>query len=372
MKRLSKIIDISLYIIVSIVLIAAVTSAIWDKPMIFSSVRSNSMYPLFQRSDMIIIKSISEKDKINIGDIVVFKVGEGSLSSKGWIVHRIIEGDEISGYITKGDANEYTDQGSGGNPPIKREWISSRVLTIGKQPLKIPLIGYLPLWMENLQTNPYTIPIIAVVLAMIVGVSELTNNKSKRKKKKNGLELQLIYFFGGLTITVIMGATMLATSQRILIPYEVSESSTGVIMGSNVGLIKIGDEIEKPLSELSNKGIFPIITTITTKDEQITCSHSLTILKPGDVLETEMKLQASKIGKFDTVIYVGMFFPFLPSKWIYNLSLKSYWLALMVVSLVPGLPLMLYPMLDNSMRKKTIKEIRRMLRRILRFIPIFS
>lgn len=372
MKKLSKLIDMILYIIVAIALTAAVTSAIWDKPMIFSSVRSNSMYPLFQRSDMILIKSISDNDAVNIGDIVVFKVEEGSLSSKGWIVHRIMEGNEETGYITKGDANNYTDQASGGTGPIKREWIVSRVLTIGEKPLKIPLIGYLPLWMEKFQSNPYSMPIIAVVLATIVGISELASEKKRKKKKKSRLELQLVYFFGGLTITVIMAATMLAASQRIVIPFEVSETSSGVMMGSNVGIIKIGEEIERPLSELSNKGFFPIISTITTKDEQITFSPHLTTLKPGCSIEAKMKLKASTAGEFNTTIHVGMFYPFLPSKLVYNLAEKSYWLALSVISLIPGIPLMIYPILDSSMRKKTIKEIRRLVRRIGRFIPIFN
>ncbi len=372
MRKLSKIIDIILYFIVAVVLFAAVTSAIWKKPMLFSSVRSNSMYPLFQRSDMILIKSLSSNDAVSIGDIVVFKTEEGSLSNKGWIVHRIVDGNEETGYITKGDANDYIDQASGGTPPIKREWIVSKVLTFGDAPIKIPLIGYLPLWMEKFQANPYAMPIIAVVLAAIVGVSEFVNNKKKKNKKKGNLDLQLIYFFGGLTIAVIMGATMLATSQRIIIPYEVTESSQGIIMGSSIGIIKIGDEIEKPLSELSNKGFFPIIATITTKDEQIKIDHPLYTLEPGSEIEVEMKLKATKVGKYDTLINIGMFYPFLPSKLIYMLSVKSYWLALIIVSLIPGLPLMLYPIIDGSMRRKTIKEIRRFIRRICRSIPIFN
>jgi len=245
-------------------------------------------------------------------------------------------------------------------------------LSIGGYPLKIPLIGYLPLWAEKFQSNPYTMPIIAVVLAVIVGINQLISDKKKKKKRKRGLDLQLIYFFGGLTISIIIGTTMLATSQRIVVPYEVSESSQGVLMNSNVGIIKIGEKIENPLSELSNKGFFPITATITTKDKQITLSHPLTTLKPGDEIKTEMKLKASIAGKYNTTIYVGMFYPFLPSKLIYKLAVKSYWLPLFVISLIPGLPLMLYPIFDSSMRRKTIKEIRRLIRRILKSMPIFN
>lgn len=375
MRKLSFFIDVILYIIVGIALTAAVTSALWNKPMLLTSVRSNSMYPLFQRSDMLFVKSISDSYKVKIGDIVVFKVYDGGLSSKGWIVHRIISGDEESGYITKGDANEYTDQSSGGTGPIQRNWIVSKVITIGKKPMKIPLIGYIPLWMEKFQKNSYTLPLIAILLATIIAVNEIISGKKKKKKKRvkrSGLELQMLYFFGGLTLSVIIGASMMASSQRIYLPYEVSEVKNGILMGSNIGIIRVGDEIMKPLTTVSNNGIFPIITTINTKDKQITLNQSRAKLRKGSSIEIEMQLNATKVGKYTSTIHVGMFYPFLPNEWIYYLAEKNYGLALIVVSLIPGLPLMLYPIIDNKMRKKTGKELRCLLRRIRRSIPVLN
>ena len=46
---------------------------------------------------------------------------------------------------------------SDGTGPIKREWIAGRALTIGETPIVIPKLGYLSLWMEKYQSNPYTI-----------------------------------------------------------------------------------------------------------------------------------------------------------------------------------------------------------------------
>ena len=356
-KVLNRIIDIVLYIIVGIILFAAVTSAIWNKPMLLTAVRSNSMYPLFQRGDMIMIKSLSESDTVKIDDIVVFKSEEGSLSGQGFVVHRIIEQTDDGNFITKGDANDYND------PVLKREWIYSKAVTLGKLPVKIPLLGYLPLWMENFQNNPYAMPLIAVILAGIIGVSELTNSK-KKNKKKNNFDMQLLYFFSGLTISIVMAATMLTTSQRIVLPYEVSENNQGVIMGSAVGIMKVGDERTIPLADLSNKGFMPVTATITSKDEQLKFSHTLETLNKGDELKPEMTLKAQNAGKYESLIHIGLFYPLLPKNLIYNLANNSYWLALAVVSLIPGLPLMLYPMIDKTMRRKTIKEIRRKVRRI--------
>lgn len=357
-KIFNRIIDILLYIFVGIILFAAVTSAIWNKPVMFSAVRSNSMYPLFQRGDMIMIKSLSESDAVKIDDIVVFKSEEGSLSGQGFVVHRIIKQTDDGNYITKGDANDYKD------PILKREWIYSKAVTLGKLPVKIPLLGYLPLWMENFQNNPYAMPLIAVILAGIIGVSELTDNKKKKKKKKNNLDMQLLYFFSGLTISIVMAATMLTTSQRIVLPYEVSENNQGVIMGSAVGIMKVGDERTIPLADLSNKGFMPVTATITTKDEQLKFSHTLETLNNGDELKPELTLEAKYPGNYESVIHIGLFYPLLPKSIIYNLANNSYWLALAVVSLIPGLPLMLYPIIDKTMRRKTIKEIRRKIRRI--------
>ncbi|HBC30977.1 MAG TPA: hypothetical protein DC024_07010, partial [Clostridiales bacterium] len=97
---------------------------------------------------------------------------------------------------------------------------------------------------------------------------------------------------------------------------------------------------------------------------QLKFSHTLETLNNGDELKPELTLEAKYPGNYESVIHIGLFYPLLPKSIIYNLANNSYWLALAVVSLIPGLPLMLYPIIDKTMRRKTIKEIRRKIRRI--------
>ena len=40
-----------------------------------------------------------------------------------------------------------------------------------------------------------------------------------------------------------MGATMLASGQNLNLTYEVSEQGQGVLMGSDVGILQVGDEV---------------------------------------------------------------------------------------------------------------------------------
>ena len=367
MKLFTRILNALLAIAILCTLIAAVGSAITKKPVLLSVIRSNSMYPVWERGDMVIIKNLNEKDIIQNGDIVFFETEEGSLSDKGWIAHRIVDGNENAGFITKGDANDYTDQNDG-TGLINREWIAAKAFTIGETPIVIPKLGHLSLLVEKYQGNSFLLPAIAIILAGLIGFGELKSSRI-RKKKEIGIELQLIYILGGLTIAVIMGATMLASGQKLNLTYEVSEQGQGVLMGSDVGILQVGDEVSQPLSELKNGGFFPLIGAITTKDKQIEPSHKNIKLSQGQQLETTYTVTAQKPGAYESTIQVGLFYPFLPASVIYFLSEKSYWLALIVVSFIPGLPLIIYPMIDGKMRRGIMKFLRRKKRKLRGALP---
>ena len=65
------------------------------------TVSSNSMMPVFQKGDLIIIK---EEKEYKVGDIVTFKDSSGNL-----VTHRIIEKCE-NVFYTKGDNNNTKDE----------------------------------------------------------------------------------------------------------------------------------------------------------------------------------------------------------------------------------------------------------------------
>ena len=65
------------------------------------TVSSNSMMPVFQKGDLIIIK---EEKEYKVGDIVTFKDSSGNL-----VTHRIIEKCE-NAFYTKGDNNNTKDE----------------------------------------------------------------------------------------------------------------------------------------------------------------------------------------------------------------------------------------------------------------------
>ena len=120
---------------------------------------------------------------------------------------------------------------------------------------------------------------------------------------------------------------------------------------------------------LVTKGAFPSIGVITTNDKQIELSHKNLFLSKGQQIDTTYTVHADNPGKYESSIKVGIFYPFLPSSFIYFLAQKSYWLALAAVSLVPGIPLMIYPFIDRKMRRRTMKVLRKKRRTLRGILP---
>ena len=112
---------------------------------------SGSMEPVFYRGDIVAIQKVDllgihefNPEDVQVGDIVVYNAK--------WfdqpVIHRIINITEINGttmYVIKGDNNERADPYY-----VTADQIQARVLTWGDNPIVIPYIGNLSLWIRGL------------------------------------------------------------------------------------------------------------------------------------------------------------------------------------------------------------------------------
>jgi len=133
MKRrwLSILQSVILYLALALTATAALGTAILKRPFLMTAVYSNSMYPEFKRGDLLFIENLSAEATLSEGDIIVFKAQDDDSAPKSWIVHRVTGGDAATGYLTKGDANDYGDQDHGRSARIRREWVVGRVVLLG-------------------------------------------------------------------------------------------------------------------------------------------------------------------------------------------------------------------------------------------------
>ncbi len=105
---------------------------------------SGSMEPVMYRGDIVVVDQ--NPSSVQVGDIVVYKatwVNED-------VIHRVKEIYKTSNgstyLITKGDNNPVADP----YPVQYPDQVVSKVVSINNQPLIIPKIGYITLWIRGL------------------------------------------------------------------------------------------------------------------------------------------------------------------------------------------------------------------------------
>lgn len=96
------------------------------------TVTSNSMYPVFEAGDLIMIV---RSEQIEAGDIITFHTKDGSL-----LTHRVMEIKADGEIVTKGDANETIDKWD--------NWKLTDVKTVYLA--KIPKVGYVVWWFKGI------------------------------------------------------------------------------------------------------------------------------------------------------------------------------------------------------------------------------
>ena len=113
-----------------------VLSYVLKTPYPMASITSSSMWPILHRGDLVLIKGVSDKSELALGDIVVYS------NSKGFTIHRVIQLNETT-LITKGDANNSQDT------PVEYSEVVGKALTIKGKLCKVPLLGNISLMINK-------------------------------------------------------------------------------------------------------------------------------------------------------------------------------------------------------------------------------
>lgn len=124
-----------IFFIIIIVFVIFVMGGLKYKPV---AVVSNSMIPIFERGDLVIVQKIVKEDihKLKINDIIEYRIDNHI------VVHRIVKIEEVKGKLyfqTKGDNNNTVDT----------EYVEEENI-LGKVKLTIPKIGYPTVWLTEL------------------------------------------------------------------------------------------------------------------------------------------------------------------------------------------------------------------------------
>ena len=338
----------------ALLLIMARFLSIWaGTPFPIDLVTSDSMSPALMEGDIVAWTPTNIED-INVGDVIVFR------SRIAWpdekiVVHRVsaIE-KKASGTIlleTKGDNNKWTDQAGPHipEPYIRESHLMGKVVSVGQQPLKIPLIGHIGLWINQgldmiSQSSsskdstsyvaifaPLTISVVVLVILLFVIPEKARNFKEKIRLNIFGRKpIQIKRTFVLFIVAYIIFLSVIHTFAHDTSDGSVGINENGEDSSFNFGNIQPGSVSTKKDIQIINpstmavKGV--IFGTGGISDYVSTRTFDL---DRGQISSAQLYAKAPKDAKTgsytgDIMIYSSPFWLIFPDEFIQGvLNLNS-------------------------------------------------
>ena len=132
----------------------------------YVKVDGHSMDPTFHLGDLALVE---QQSTYRIGDPVAYRIPKGEFGAGALVIHRLVGGDGVHGYVTKGD-----------NRTVKDEWHPRDSDIVGRVRFDIPRAG---VWLGTLTRPVY---VGAFVASLTVLVMLLPSGQQPRRRRQPG------------------------------------------------------------------------------------------------------------------------------------------------------------------------------------------
>jgi signal peptidase len=261
--------------VVLLAVVALVVGSVLGQPVLLSYVETGSMEPTLAPGDGFIAVPSSIAGEPAPGDVVVYEAED--LQGGGLTTHRIVDRTE-AGYITKGDANPFTDQ-DGPEPPVSDEQIVAHALQVGGTVVVIPAIGTaiggLQAAVADVVAGASRIPVLGPMLAgqgpgsVLIGVglvlfiatslldSKRTRRVGSRSRRREGIIDTRVLTF------LLLVAVLVPANAAMVLPGGVHQLE---VTGEDIAAapdVEPGDETTWNLV-VRNEGLVPMVVDLET------------------------------------------------------------------------------------------------------------
>jgi len=327
-----------------VLVLAFVVGALIGQPILFSFVTSGSMSPTIQEGDGFVVVPSQLAGDIGEGDVIVFEAKE--IQGGGLTTHRIVEETE-AGYITRGDANPFTDQ-DGGEPPVTTDQIVAVALQPGGDVVTIPYLGTVVLGSRVVTSNVLTAitsvlgiedidesrqagtvllvsGISLFVLSLVNGIRTRTTRERTRSRGRETIDPRYAALFFIAIVLVPANAAM-------VLPNTTHQVSVGKL--AETGDIEPGENVDVTLSASNEDALVTMLVVFDPPDEG-TVNDPWLDIPGGEVASTQMVAPAPPAGE-NRVITVSerRYIVVLPPTVIVSLDERHPLLAIAIINIV--------------------------------------
>ncbi|GAB7091974.1 signal peptidase I [Halorubrum luteum] len=296
-----------------VVFVALVLGQVFGQPTLIAYVDSGSMEPTIDEGDGFVAIPAAVTGPPSEGDVITFHAEE--IEGGGLTTHRVV-GETDEGYITRGDANPFTDQ-DGGEPPVGDDRIVAQALQIGDTVVTIPHLGT---GIEGIQgvvfgtvvavidtlgldsdVSPGTVGVWIFVLGAVLFVASFRSDSDSGPERDMSRSLDGPDGIDGRTVAILLLVVVLVPANAAMI---VPSGPTDVVIdGDEVADaegVDPGDTVEAEF-DARNGGLITLLLVFEPTDDDVAVEPDSLAVPVGEGATATVSAPAPEPGGERTI-----------------------------------------------------------------------
>lgn len=290
---------------VLLITLAMLFGQILGQPILLGFVETGSMSPTLEAGDGFVPVPPLFAGDISEGDVITYNAQE--FEGGGLTTHRVVDVTD-EGYITKGDANPFTDQDSD-EPPVTDAQVQAVALQVNGEVVRIPHLGTVALMLQGVVAAiiGFVTGVLGIgsptgggvgrvmvglgvgllVLSIVLGGRSDRRDGSRSRSRNEVISAWLALGVILLLITVPVVASMAlpsGTDETIIVTSESPSEDPTVIE------VESSQDTEYTAS---NNGFLPRLFVLDPASDGVTVEESVLAVSRGDEVSTTVTLHAA-------------------------------------------------------------------------------
>lgn len=330
-----------------LIVIAMLLGQVLGQPILLGFVETGSMSPTLEAGDGFVAVPPVFAGDVSEGDVITYDAKE--FEGGGLTTHRVV-GVTDEGYITKGDANPFTDQDSD-EPPVTDAQVEAVALQVNGEAVRIPRLGTAVLMLRGavaaiigfitgiLGIRSPTgggigrlmigLGVVLLVLSIVLGGRSDRRDGDRSSSRDEVISAWLALGVILLLITVPVVASMALPSGTDETTIVTSESPS-----DDPTVIEVGGSQDTEYTA-SNNGFLPRMFVLEPASNGVSVKESVLVALRGDEISTTVTLHAAdETGTSVRVLSQQQYIQVLPSSVIVTLHRIHPFVAMSVITLV--------------------------------------
>lgn len=357
-------------LVIGLALVFLIVGQLLGQPVLLGYVATGSMEPALNAGDGFVAVPSVIADDPEPGDVVVFDAQ--TLHEGGLTTHRVVEVTD-EGYVTKGDANPFTDQ-DGNEPPVTDGQIVAVAWQVNGTLVRLPHLGTLIMSVHSVVAAIFGVLVAplgiaaafdadgigALLVALGIGLlgvglllerTGATERETGRKTRRENV----IGLWTAISIVVLLLA-LFATAAMVIpaggATYEVMATENPTADPQTVP----PGEVATVTRTIDNSGYVPIVAVLDTADGGVTVEPRSTTVSLQSTSEVTISMTAPDTeGRATKTVYENRYLLVLPPSvlvWLHGIHpfVAIAAVNVVVVGVAVGLILALFGRSDFRLR----------------------